>query len=81
MIGMTLVRRGPIFVRALGAVLGSCLYRLIVAIAMKFNMPAEFLKLASAVIVTVAICAPYLRSTLQFYHCPIAIPIIQGLFV
>ena len=68
MIGMTLVRRGPIFVRALGAVLGSCLYRLIVAIAMKFNMPAEFLKLASAVIVTVAICAPYLRSTLQFYR-------------
>ena len=68
MIGMTLVRRGPIFVRALGAVLGSCLYRLIVAIAMKFNMPAEFLKLASAVIVTVAICAPYLRSTLRFYR-------------
>ncbi|MBR1899525.1 MAG: ABC transporter permease [Lachnospiraceae bacterium] len=68
MIGMTLVRRGPIFVRALGAVLGSCLYRLIVAIAMKFSMPAEFLKLASAIIVTVAICAPYVKTGLQFYR-------------
>ncbi len=68
MIGMTLVRRGPIFVRALGAVLGSCVYRLIVAIAMKFSMPAEFLKLASAIIVTVAICAPHVKTALEFYR-------------
>ncbi len=68
MIGMTLVRKGPIFVRAFGAVLGSCLYRLIVAIAMKFNMPAEFLKLASAIIVTAAICIPYMRGQISFYR-------------
>ncbi len=68
MIGMTLVRRGPIFVRALGAILGSCLYRLIVAIAMKFSMPAEFLKLASAIIVTVAICAPQVKSSWALYR-------------
>ncbi len=68
MIGMTLVRRGPIFIRALGAILGSCLYRLIVAIAMKFSMPAEFLKLASAIIVTVAICAPQVKSSWELYR-------------
>ena len=54
--------------RALGAVLGSCVYRLIVAIAMKFSMPAEFLKLASAIIVTVAICAPHVKTALEFYR-------------
>ncbi len=68
MIGMTLVRRGPIFVRAMGAILGSCLYRLIVAIAMKFSMPAEFLKLASAIIVTVAICAPQVKSSWELFR-------------
>lgn len=67
MIGETLIRRGSILTRTLGVVLGSCLYRLIVAIAMKFNMPAEFLKLASAVIVTIAIAAPYVKSQAGFY--------------
>lgn len=67
MIGETLVRKGNILVRTLGVVLGSCLYRLIVAIAMKFNMPAEFLKLASALIVTVAIAAPYVKDQAGFY--------------
>ena len=67
MIGLTLVRRGSMLTRTFGVILGSCLYRLIVAIAMKFNMPAEFLKLASAVIVTVAISGPYVREALRFY--------------
>jgi len=66
MIGSTLVRRGSMLTRALGVVLGSCLYRLIIAIALKFSLPAEALKLASAVIVTAAICAPYLREKMAF---------------
>ncbi len=68
MIGETLIRRGTILRRTIGVVLGSCLYRLIVAIAMKFNMPAEFLKLASAIIVTIAISAPYLKKSVDFYR-------------
>lgn len=68
MIGETLVRKGPIFRRAVGVILGSCLYRLIVAIAMKFNMPAEFLKLASALIVTAAIVIPYAKDKAAFYR-------------
>lgn len=67
MIGVSLIRRGPIFLRTVGVILGSCLYRLIVAVAMKFNMPAEFLKLASALIVTAAICAPSLKAGFGFY--------------
>ena len=54
--------------RTIGVILGSCLYRLIVAIAMKFNMPAEFLKLASALIVTAAIVIPYMREKAAFYR-------------
>ncbi len=67
MIGETLIRRGNIFVRTLGVVLGSCLYRIIVAIALRFNLPAEALKLASAVIVTVAICVPYFKGNMDLY--------------
>ncbi|MCR5716758.1 MAG: ABC transporter permease [Lachnospiraceae bacterium] len=67
MIGETLIRRGSIFRRAIGVVLGSCLYRIIVAIALRFNLPAEALKLASAVIVTVAIFVPYFKGNMDFY--------------
>jgi ABC-type uncharacterized transport system permease subunit len=35
---------------------------------MKFNMPAEFLKLASALIVTAAIVIPYMREKAAFYR-------------
>lgn len=67
MIGETLIKKGSILKRTLGVVLGSCLYRFIVAIALRFNLPAEALKLASAIIVTVAISAPYLKSRAGFY--------------
>ena len=68
MIGETLIRKGSVLRRTAGVILGSCLYRLIVAIAMKFNMPAEFLKLASAIIVTVAIVIPYIKDKAAFYR-------------
>lgn len=67
MIGETLIKKGSILKRVLGVVLGSCLYRFIVAIALRFNLPAEALKLASAIIVTVAISVPYLKSKAGFY--------------
>jgi len=67
MIGESLIKKGSILKRTIGVVLGSCLYRIIVAVALRFNLPAEALKLASAVIVTVAIAAPYLKSHAGLY--------------
>ena len=53
-IGETLLGRGSIPVRIVGVIFGSCLYRVIVAIAMRFNLPASALKLVSALIVAIA---------------------------
>lgn len=65
-IGETLVGKGSVMKRVLGVILGSCLYRFIVAIALCFNVPAECLKLVSAIIVAVAISLPYLKQKAAF---------------
>ena len=65
-IGETLLGRGGIKMRIIGVILGSCLYRFIVAIALRLDVPAESLKLVSAVIVAVAIAFPYLKKQLAF---------------
>ena len=67
MIGQTLIRKGGILRRTIGVVMGSCLYRLIVAIALRFNLPAEALKLTSAIIVTIAISAPYVKERIAVH--------------
>ncbi len=66
-IGETLISKGSLFKRIVGVILGSCLYRFIVAIAMRLHVPAECLKLVSALIVTVAISFPYLKQKISFY--------------
>ena len=43
-------------------ILGSILYRFIIAIALRLDLPSECLKLISAVIVALAIGLPALRS-------------------
>lgn len=60
-IGETLVGRRSIGIRAVGVIFGSCLYRVIVAIALRFSLPASALKLVSAVIVAVAISMPAIK--------------------
>ena len=50
-----------IFVRAVGMVLGSFIFRLVYTVALRFNMPAFMLKLVSSVIVVLAISGPYLK--------------------
>ena len=50
--------------RALGAVLGAFLFRLVSALALRMNMPAFMLKAVSSVIVVLAISGPYLRKQL-----------------
>ncbi len=64
-IGQTLIgNKGSIIRRILGTILGSVLYRFIVAIALRLSVPAEALKLVSALIVAIAIAAPYVKTKL-----------------
>ncbi|WP_036978353.1 ABC transporter permease [Pseudobutyrivibrio sp. MD2005] len=64
-IGQTLIgNKGSMARRIIGTILGSVLYRFIVAIALRLSVPAEALKLVSALIVAVAIAAPYFRKKL-----------------
>ena len=64
LIGGTILGRGGIFVRAVGMVLGSFIFRLVYTIALRFNMPAFMLKFVSAVVVVAAISIPYLKEQL-----------------
>ena len=61
-IGETLMPRGKLWTKALGAILGSIVYRFIIAIALRLNLPSECLKLISAVIVALAIGLPALKA-------------------
>lgn len=65
-IGETLLGKGTIFRRIAGVILGSCLYRFVIALALRLHIPAESLKLVSAVIVAAAIASPYLKEKLAF---------------
>ena len=65
-IGETLVGKRTMLRRILGVVFGSCLYRFIVAVALRFNVPAAAMKLVSAIIVAVAISMPAIREHFAF---------------
>ena len=65
-IGETIIGKGSMLKRIFGVILGSCLYRFIVAIALRLNVPAECLKLVSALIVAIAIAFPYLQKQAAF---------------
>ena len=65
-IGETLFGRGGLWVKALAAVAGSVIYRFIIALALRANVPSECLKLISAVIVALAIAAPTLKDKAAF---------------
>ena len=65
-IGETLFGRGGMWAKAVAAVAGSVIYRFIIALALRANVPSECLKLISAVIVALAIAAPALREARGF---------------
>ena len=65
-IGETLVGKRTMLRRILGVVFGSCLYRFIVDVALRFNVPAAAMKLVSAIIVAVAISMPAIREHFAF---------------
>ena len=62
-IGETLLPRGKTWMKVLGAIAGSILYRFIIAIALRLDLPSECLKLISAVIVALAIGLPAIQGS------------------
>ena len=61
LIGNVFLGRRSVPVRAVGAVLGAFIFRLVYTIALRFNLPAFMLKLISSIIVVIAISGPYLK--------------------
>jgi len=61
-IGETLMPTGKMWLKVLGAILGSIVYRFIIAIALRMDLPSECLKLISAVIVALAIGLPAMKA-------------------
>lgn len=64
-IGETLLPKGKMWMKAMGAILGSILYRFIIAIALRMDLPSECLKLISATIVALAIGLPAIKSAMK----------------
>lgn len=65
-IGETLFGRQKMLIRILGVVVGAVLYRFIMAIALRLNVPTEAFKLVSALIVAIAIAAPAAKQMISF---------------
>ena len=64
-IGETLMPKGKTWVKILGAIAGSVVYRFIIAIALRLDLPSECLKLISAIIVALAIGLPAIQAGLK----------------
>ena len=60
-IGETIFRGRKLWVKALGTVVGCVVYRFIIAIALRLDLPSECLKLVSAIIVAIAIALPTIQ--------------------
>ena len=68
LIGQAVTSGGGITLKAMGAVLGAFLFRLVYTIALRFDMPAYMLKLVSSIIVIAAISGPYFRNKLPNFR-------------
>ena len=64
-IGETLMPKGKTWVKILSAIAGSVVYRFIIAIALRLDLPSVCLKLISAVIVALAIGLPAIQAGLK----------------
>ena len=62
--GVIISKHRSVPLRAVGAVIGAFLFRLVYALALRLNMPAFMLKAVSSLIVVLAISGPYLRRQL-----------------
>lgn len=68
-IGETLMPKGKLWMKVLGALLGSILYRFIIAVALRMDLPSECLKLISAFIVALAIGLPAVKDARKKGAC------------
>ena len=73
LIGGVFLGRKSIPLRAVGAVLGAFLFRLVYTVALRFNLPAFMLKLISSVIVVIAISGPYLKKQFPLFKRRMAV--------
>lgn len=64
-IGLTFFSNHSVTIQAVGVVLGSLLYRIIIQIAYKIDMPSYAVKLLSAVIVVIALVIPWLQKHIK----------------
>ena len=78
LIGGVFMGKRSIPLRAVGAVLGAFVFRLVYTIALRFNLPAFMLKLISAVIVVIAISGPYLKKQFPLYRRQLAARLRKG---
>lgn len=62
LIGRTFIGKRNIPLRIIGVILGSIIFRLVYAVALRFKMPAYMLKMVSSIIVIIAISGPYLKT-------------------
>ena len=60
-IGQTMMPKRSLPLQTAGAVIGSIVYRFIIALALRLDLPSECLKLISAVIVALAIALPAVK--------------------
>lgn len=65
-IGETLIGKSSMACGVVGVIAGSIIYRCIYAAALRFNVPADYMKLVSAIIVGAAIAAPAVRRWTAF---------------
>ena len=71
-IGETMFGRFSMGWRIFGVIVGSCIYRIIIAVALAANVPTECFKLVSALIVAVAIAMPQGRKLLAIQRQKLA---------
>jgi len=72
LIGGVFMGRRSIPLRAVGAVIGAFVFRLVYTVALRFNLPAFMLKLISSVIVVIAISGPYLKGQFPLFKRQLA---------
>lgn len=68
LIGGVFLGRKKLPLRIFGMVLGAFVFRLVYTVALRFDMPAFMLKLASAVVVVAAISIPYLKEQYPLFR-------------
>lgn len=72
LIGTVFLKKKGVTIKAVGAVIGAIIFRLVYTVALRFDIPASMLKLVSSIIVIIAISAPYLKQqapTVKRYLC------------